>query len=89
MCDQVQVTTMLFPYRATLLALKRDRPIHEMRPSRAAPTIPPEGVLQHMRHQEHWRAVGTQVKNFPAVQPRLFGALQCSTNAFRERRTEA
>jgi hypothetical protein len=30
-----------------------------MRPSGAAPTSPPEGVLRHMRHQELWRAVGT------------------------------
>ena len=30
-----------------------------MRPSGAAPTSPPEGVLRHMRHQEFWRAVGT------------------------------
>ena len=29
-----------------------------MRPRRAAPTSPPEGVLRHMRHQELWRAVG-------------------------------
>ncbi len=29
-----------------------------MRPSGAAPTSPPEGVLRHMRHQELWRAVG-------------------------------
>ncbi len=30
-----------------------------------------------------------KVKNFPAVQPRFFCALQCSTIAFRECRTEA
>jgi hypothetical protein len=30
-----------------------------MRPSEAAPTSPPEGLLRHMRHQELWRAVGT------------------------------
>ena len=59
MCDQVQVTTMRFPDRATLSAPKGDRLIHKMRPSGAAPTSPPEGVLRHMRHQELWRAVGT------------------------------
>ncbi len=58
-CDQVQVTTMRFPDRATLSAPKWDRPIHEMRPSGAAPTSPPEGVLQHMQYQELWRAVRT------------------------------
>jgi hypothetical protein len=30
-----------------------------------------------------------KIKNFPAVQPRFFGALQCSTITFRVRRTEA
>ena len=43
--------------RATLSAPKGDRPIREVRPSGAAPTSPPEGVLRHMRHQG--RAVGT------------------------------
>ncbi len=51
--------SMWFPGRATLSAPKGDRPIHEMRPSGAAPTSPPKGVLRHMRHQELWRAVGT------------------------------
>ena len=53
MCDQVQVTTMLSPDRATLSAPKEGRPIREMRPSGAAQTSPPEGVLRRMRHQEH------------------------------------
>jgi len=48
-----------FPDRVTLSAPKGDRPIRKMRPSGAAPTSPPEGVLRHMRHQELWRAVGT------------------------------
>jgi hypothetical protein len=30
-----------------------------------------------------------KIKNFPAVKPRFFGALQCSTITFRVRRTEA
>ncbi len=49
-----------FPYLATSLAQKEDKLALEMRPRGAALTSPTEGVLQHMLHQELWRAVGTQ-----------------------------
>ena len=66
---QVQVATMKIPCRATSLALKGNRQIIEYTTSGAAQTSPPKGVLRHMRHQEHTRAVGTHYGPTRIIRP--------------------
>ncbi len=56
----MQVTTMtVFPTRRYNRRLREIGRSSSIRPRGAAPTSPPEGVLQHMRHEERVRVVGT------------------------------